>query len=99
MEHGQKPKPQQSPLHKKKQLNKRIKNSIKGLLWWFSGWDSKLPMQKMWVQFLVRELGSYKPCSTVRKKKKKKSCSSGKLLDKVTKSKKEKRATADKTAG
>ena len=54
-------------------------------------------MQKMWVQFLVRELGSYKPCSTVRKKKK--SCSSGKLLDKVTKSKKEKRATADKTAG
>ena len=32
-------------------------------------------------------------------KKKKKSCSSGKLLDKVTKSKKEKRATADKTAG
>ena len=61
-----------APSTKKKQLNKRIKNSIKGLLWWFSGWDSKLPMQKMWVQFLVRELGSYKPCSTVRKKKKKK---------------------------
>ena len=36
------------------------------------------------------------PCSTVRKKK---SCSSGKLLDKVTKSEKEKRATEDKMAG
>ena len=55
MEHGQKRKPQQSPLHKKKQLNKRIKNSIKGLLWWFSGWDSKLPMQKTQVWSLSRE--------------------------------------------
>ena len=55
-------------------------------------------MQTAPVRSLVRELGSYMPCSTVRKEKKTKVAALGNYWM-VTKSKKEKRATEDKMAG
>ena len=44
---------------------------MKGLSWQFSGWDSVLPMQGAWVQFLVGELQSCKIPGCSKKKKKK----------------------------
>ena len=41
-----------------------------GIPWQSSGQDSMLSLLKAWVQSLVRELRSHKPCSKVKKKKK-----------------------------
>ena len=40
-----------------------------GTSWQSRGWDSMLPVQKVWVQFLVRELGSHRPLGMACKKK------------------------------
>ena len=39
----------------------------KRLPWWSSGWDSKLPVQVAWVQFLVWEVRSHMPWSVAKK--------------------------------
>ena len=45
-----------------------------GLPLWSSGYDSMLPVQEVWVRFLVRKLRPHIPCSTAQRfpKKKKK---------------------------
>ena len=43
-----------------------------GILWQYSGWDSKLSLPRAQIQSLVRELRFPKVCSVTKKKKKKK---------------------------
>ena len=44
-----------------------------GILWQYSGWDSKLSLPRAQIQSLVRELRFPKVCSVTKKKKKKRS--------------------------
>ena len=50
---------------KKKKKKELIENSLKlkwrGLSWWSSGSNFRLPLQGTWVQSLVKELRSYMP--------------------------------------
>ena len=41
-----------------------------GIPWWSSDWDSVLSLWRAWVQSLFRELGSHKPQSVAKRKKK-----------------------------
>ena len=40
-----------------------------GLPWWYSGWDSTVPLQGVWVWSLVEQLRSHVSCSKKKKKK------------------------------
>lgn len=43
-----------------------------GVPWWSSGYNSVLLLLRAWIQSLNGELGSCKPCSMAKLKKKKK---------------------------
>lgn len=46
-----------------------------GVPWWSSGYNSVLLLLRAWIQSLNGELGSCKPCSMAKLKKKKKKTS------------------------
>ena len=43
--------------------------NTKGICWWSSGYKSALPLPRVWVQSLVRELRAHKPCSMAQTEK------------------------------
>ena len=64
-------------------LGTNIQSTVLGLPWWSSGLDSMLPLQGAWVQSLVRELRSFRPCRISPPPQKKKVCASGLQSDYV----------------
>ena len=53
-----------SPAKDMAKFNISFHNKGQGLLWQSSGWEFTIPLQVVWVQSLVRELGT--PCCAVR---------------------------------
>lgn len=51
-----------------------------GVPWWSSGYNSVLLLLRAWIQSLNGELGSCKPCSMAKLKKKKKNFSVPRFL-------------------
>ena len=49
---------------------------MSGIPWQFSGYDSLVSLLRLWVQFLVTELRSYKPNDVAKKKKRQNLCQS-----------------------
>ena len=50
------------------EIHRCIKANVRGVPWWSSGWDSALSLPGAWVQSLVEELRSCKPCVRANKK-------------------------------
>ena len=50
------------------EIHRRLKANFRGVPWWSSGWGSALSLPVDWVQSLVKELRSCKPCVRAKKR-------------------------------